>query len=102
MKLMLFGIASIVACLYLTWLMAYAGSPNAGQTRTDSLIEAWVNIGIGFSVNYVANLLVFPLIDVHIKLGDNFWIGCIFTAVSLVRQLVIRRRMNARMVRSMK
>jgi hypothetical protein len=30
---------------------------------------------------------------------QNFWLGCIYTTISLIRQFVIRRRFNARMVR---
>lgn len=99
MMLMLLGIASIAACLYLTFINAYATTQGSGQSRLDSMKEAWTNIGIGFSINYVANLLLLPLVGLHVGLGDNFWLGCIYTAISLVRQFVIRRRFNARMVR---
>jgi hypothetical protein len=64
------------------------------QTRLGSIAEAWVNIAIGFTINYIANLLIFPLFGMHISLGANFWMGCIYTAISLVRSYVIRRYFN--------
>ena len=42
------------------------------QTRLGSFIEAWVNVLIGFTINYIANLLIFPLFGFHISLLANF------------------------------
>jgi hypothetical protein len=97
--LTILGVLAIAACVALTWHAASIAAPAGGQTRVESLKEAWTNIVIGFSINYFANLLIFPLVGMHIGLDQNFWIGCIYTAISLVRQFVIRRRFNARTVR---
>lgn len=70
-----------------------------GQSRKHSFIEAWVNILIGFWINYVANLLIFPLFGFHISLPDNLWMGVIYTGISLVRSYFIRRYFNGWMVR---
>lgn len=67
------------------------------QTRLGSFIEAWVNILIGFGINFVANLLILPLFGFTPTLTENFQIGLLFTAVSLVRSYVIRRWFNARL-----
>lgn len=67
------------------------------QTRLGSLYEALINIAIGFSINFAANLLIFPLFGFHISAGSNFLMGCIYTAISLVRSYVIRRWFNARL-----
>jgi len=99
MMLMLLGLASIAAALYLTFINAYATTQGSGQSKLESLKEAWTNIAIGFSINYVANLLLLPLVGAHVGLVQNFWLGCIYTTISLIRQYVIRRRFNARMVR---
>ena len=66
------------------------------QTKTGSFIEAWINVAIGFSINYVANLLIFPLFDMHISLTDNILMGGIYTVISVVRSYAIRRWFNAR------
>ena len=74
MKLMLIGIAAVVVSIVLTSI-ASKSVVTSGQSRADSLREAWTNIAVGFTINYIANLLIFPLVSLHIGLGDNFWIG---------------------------
>lgn len=66
------------------------------QTRTGSLIEAFINVLIGFWINYIANLLIFPLFGFQISLSDNFIMGLIYTAISIGRSYIIRRWFNAR------
>lgn len=70
-----------------------------GQSRRASLAEAWTNILVGFSINYVANLLIFPLFGMHISLANNFLMGLIYTAISLARSYGLRRFYNWLMVR---
>jgi hypothetical protein len=67
------------------------------QTKLGSLIEACMNVLIGFSINFVANLLILPLIGFHISVGQNLFIGVLYTLVSVVRSYVIRRWFNARL-----
>ena len=64
------------------------------QTKLGSIAEAWANIAVGFSINYCANLLIFPLFGMHISAGNNFLLGCIYTVISLVRSYVLRRWFN--------
>ncbi len=64
------------------------------QTRKGSLAEAAANIAVGFSVNYIANLLIFPLFGMHISLANNFLMGAIYTGISLARSYVLRRWFN--------
>ena len=66
------------------------------QTKLSSFIEALMNVAIGFSINYIANLLIFPLFEMHISLADNFWLGMIYTVISIVRSYVIRRWFNSK------
>jgi hypothetical protein len=67
------------------------------QTRLGSLIEALMNVVIGFTINFTANLLIFPRFGFHITLGENFVMGLIYTAISIARSYVIRRWFNARL-----
>ena len=67
------------------------------QTRLGSLYEAIINVVIGFSINYCANLLIFPLFGLHISPGANFVMGLIYTAISIARSYAIRRWFNARL-----
>jgi hypothetical protein len=64
------------------------------QTKLGSFIEAWVNIGIGFSINFTANLIVLPMFGFNVTPIDAFGIGLVFTAISLARSYVIRRWFN--------
>jgi hypothetical protein len=64
------------------------------QTKLGSFVEAWANILVGFSINWVANLLILPLYGFNITGGQAFSMGLIFTAISLARSYVIRRWFN--------
>ena len=64
------------------------------QTRTGSFVEAWANIAVGFGINYAANLAVLPLFGLPVTASDAFWIGVIFTGISLARSYVLRRWFN--------
>lgn len=64
------------------------------QSKKRSWAEAWINIFIGYSISFVANLLVFPAFGYNISVQDNVFITIIYTGISLVRQYVIRRWMN--------
>jgi hypothetical protein len=65
------------------------------QSRRGSLIEAVVNVLVGYWVAIATQLAVFPLFGLHASMHDNLAIGGIFTVVSLVRSYVLRRCFNA-------
>lgn len=64
----------------------------AAQSKARSIKEAWVNIGIGYSINYSGNVLLLPLLwhKDHPFLSAHA-IGIAFTLISFVRQYIIRR-----------
>jgi len=64
------------------------------QTKLSSFIESIVNIIVGFGINYLLNLLVFPIFNLHISLKDNFYLGLIFTVASVIRSYTLRRWFN--------
>jgi len=64
------------------------------QTRLGSFVEAWANIAVGFGINFVANVTVLPRFGYHVTYFDAFWIGVVFTFISLVRSYVLRRWLN--------
>lgn len=66
-----------------------------GQSRKHSVLEAIVNVAIGYMVGLTAQLVVFPLFGVYISVASNAGIGIVFTVVSLVRSYVLRRAFNA-------
>lgn len=65
------------------------------QTRLGSFAEAWLNIAVGFGVNFAANLVILPLFGfANLSIKNNFIIGMIYTVISLARSFVIRRYFN--------
>lgn len=67
------------------------------QSKLESLIECIANIIIGYSVALASQIIIFPLVGIHIPLSTNAVIGLYFTAISLARSYVLRRWFNARL-----
>lgn len=65
------------------------------QTRLSSFIESLINVLIGYSINFAANLVIFPHFGWHLTIKDNLVIGVFYTAISIARSYVIRRWFNA-------
>ena len=66
------------------------------QTRLGSFIEAWINVAIGFGINFAANLVILPAFGFHISVTQNLQIGVIYTLISVARSYAVRRWFNAR------
>jgi len=61
------------------------------QSRTLSAVEAVTNVAVGWLVALSTQLAVFPLLGLHVSLGQNLTLSSVFTAVSLVRSYLLRR-----------
>jgi len=61
------------------------------QSKLESLIEAIINVSIGFYISVVANWLIFPLVGVYASGGQILWIGFLMTIISVVRSYIVRR-----------
>lgn len=70
------------------------------QSKLGSLIESVANIVIGFVVALLSQIVVFPLVGIHVAFSTNLEIGAWFTVISLVRSYVLRRWFNARLRRA--
>lgn len=73
------------------------------QSRLGSLYEACINIVIGFTINFLANIWLIPAFasdgaggHAHLSLAANWWMGCVYTIISLVRSYTIRRWFNGK------
>ncbi len=65
------------------------------QTKLGSVVESLANIAVGFAINWSANMLVLPAFGfTGLTAAKAFGIGLVFTAISLVRQYVLRRYFN--------
>ena len=90
------GILSAIFVAWFTWRAYHSADDGKGeQSRRESVIEAWTNIVIGFSINYTANLLLLPLVGAELTAANNFWLGWTYTAISIIRQYAVRRWFNA-------
>lgn len=69
-----------------------------GQKKSHSLAESVFNVVIGFTVSYVANLVVLPCFGFKVSHSTALGIGLIFTVISIVRSYVLRRVFNRIMV----
>ena len=61
------------------------------QSKRNSLIEACTNTAIGYGINFLGQLVIFPLVGVRASVRQNIGIGLLFTLISVARQYVIRR-----------
>ena len=65
------------------------------QTKKGSVAEVAFNLVVGYSINFMANILILPLFGFStLSLSKNALIGLIFTVISIVRQYAIRRWFN--------
>jgi hypothetical protein len=67
------------------------------QTKLGSFYESLINIIIGWTINFTANMTIFPLFGWEISVEQNILIGTIYTVISLVRSYIIRRWFNAKL-----
>ncbi len=86
------GLLSLIFVVFFTMRAFHDDTPTNGQqTRRQSIIEAWINILIGLTVNFFLNFLFLPLLGAQLTVFENVMLGCSYTAVSIVRQYTIRR-----------
>ena len=60
-------------------MSAQADAAGDKQLRRRSLVEAVTNVVVGFAVALLTQIIVFPLFDVEVTLGENLAIGALFT-----------------------
>ena len=66
------------------------------QSKKESMVETLTNVGIGWFISFIANMLVLPLFGYNINLTDGVLISIIFTIISIVRGYLIRRFFNSK------
>jgi uncharacterized membrane protein YagU involved in acid resistance len=83
-------LVGLISCLFTVGFTAWACS--TGTNPRLAIAETWVNILIGFSINFLANLVLMPLMTGHpVSASANWWGGWAYTAISVLRQYAIRR-----------
>jgi hypothetical protein len=61
------------------------------QSASMSLVEAGVNVLVGFAVAVLTQMGVFPLFGLQTSFIQDLRLGAIFTLVSLLRSFLLRR-----------
>lgn len=64
---------------------------KTAQSRGRSVLEAAVNVVLGFLLAFVMQGMIYPLLGIITKAEDNLLIAAIFTVLSLVRSYLVRR-----------
>ena len=69
------------------------------QSRIDSLMEAVMNVLVGFGINFIANWLILPwYFNIEPDLKSFAVLGIIYTFISIARSYIIRRAFNGRTI----
>jgi len=66
------------------------------QSKKYSIIESVTNTVIGLVTSFLIQLIIYPLLNIHVSIGQNVVITFVFLIVSIVRGYVIRRIFNKR------
>lgn len=67
-----------------------------GQSKRASLLEALVNVTVGFLVSLIVwTFVVVPIWNLPVSMHENLQITLLFTAVSVARSYVWRRVFNS-------
>ena len=61
------------------------------QTRLESLVEAFINVVLGYWISFMANAIILPMVGIPVTIKQNLMIGAGMTVVSVARQYAIRR-----------
>ncbi len=67
-------------------------------SMTSDIIESIIDVGSGFLLAIVIQLLIFPLFDLYPSILDSMGIALIFTVVSMTRSALWRRYFRKRRV----
>ena len=58
------------------------------------MLESSLNVVGGFSIGVIAQIVIFPVFNIHLEHSTNFKIAMAFSVVSFVRSYYFRRMFN--------
>lgn len=64
------------------------------QSKKLSIIEAITNTVVGLGVAFGVQLLIYPVLNIPVTIGQNAIISLVFFTVSFLRSYIIRRIFN--------
>lgn len=66
------------------------------QNKKISLLEATINTISGLVVSFIIQLIIYPVMDIPVRIEQNIIITLIFTIASIIRSYIIRRIFNTK------
>jgi len=66
------------------------------QSKRESIVEVIINVFVGYILNLLIQITLFPFFDIHISISDNMLLTLLFTTISMIRGYLIRRFFNKR------
>ena len=64
------------------------------QSKKYSLAESLTNTFAGLLISFVIQLMIYPALNIPVKLSQNVIITIVFTVASIVRGYIVRRIFN--------
>jgi len=64
------------------------------QTKLLSLTESLTNTFSGLIISFIIQLIIYPAMNIPVKLHQNIIITIVFTVASIARSYIIRRIFN--------
>jgi hypothetical protein len=66
------------------------------QSKRKSMLEATVNTFAGLAVSFGIQLVIYPVMNIPVRIEQNIVITLIFTLASIGRGYVVRRIFNSK------
>jgi hypothetical protein len=64
------------------------------QTKKKSLIESITNTIVGLVTSFCIQIIIYPILDIEVSIGQNVLITFVFFVASIVRGYFVRRLFN--------
>jgi len=64
------------------------------QSKRMSAIEAITNVVVGLLVSFGIQLVIYPILDIPVTIGENIIITSVFFVASFLRSYILRRIFN--------
>jgi len=64
------------------------------QKKKHSFIEALAGTVIGLLTSFIIQVVIYPLLNIPVTIGQNIIITTVFFAVSVIRGYLVRRLFN--------
>ncbi len=64
------------------------------QTKRNSGIEAITNTVTGLGTSFIIQIILYPLMNIPVTIGQNITITAVFFIASFLRSYIIRRIFN--------